>query len=675
VMANRLAHETSPYLLEHADNPVDWYPWSAEALARARRENKPILLSIGYSACHWCHVMARESFEDPETAAIMNRDFVAIKVDREERPDLDQVYMRATQAMTGSGGWPMTVFLLPDETPFFAGTYFPSSERFGMPSFRRVLAAVADAFANRQQEIAQTANQVREFLRRPSLPLAAGTLEPALLDEAYTGLARDYDAAHGGFGGAPKFPQPMLLEFLLRTYFRTRQGAALQMATDTLRAMAAGGMYDQLGGGFHRYSVDERWLVPHFEKMLYDNALLARAYLDAWQVTKEPAFARVVEETLGFAQREMTAPDGGFYSSLDADSEGEEGRFYVWTPQELDTVLGSEQGTALARAFDVTPGGNFEGRSILHPVAPGAIDLLAAARNRLLAARAQRVRPHRDEKVIASWNGLMLRAFAEAGRVFRRPDLVAVAEANARFLLSQMRQSNRMRRSYKDGRAPLAGYLEDQAAVADGLLSLYEATFDPSWLDDVRGLLTAMLTAFWDDTEAAFFDTAADQERLVVRPQDVTDNAVPSGTSMAVDVLLRAGMLLDEPTWIDRARVALERLAPTAAKAPQAFGRLLAAIDFYLGRPVELAVIGGPAEPQVSEFLEVVRSRYLPNQLVAVAPTGSQRPATPLLRDRRAIDGRVTAYLCEGFVCQAPTTDPSELARQLDAFNAKPVAF
>ena len=673
-MANRLAHETSPYLLEHADNPVDWYPWSTEALARARQENKPILLSIGYSACHWCHVMARESFEDPETAALMNRDFVAIKVDREERPDLDQVYMRATQAMTGSGGWPMTVFLLPDGTPFFAGTYFPSSERFGMPSFRRVLAAVADAFANRQQEIAQTAEQVREFLQRPALPLAAGTLEPALLDEAYTRLARDYDPAHGGFGGAPKFPQPMLLEFLLRTHFRTGQGAALEMATDTLRAMAAGGMYDQLGGGFHRYSVDERWLVPHFEKMLYDNALLARAYLDAWQVTKEPAFARVVEETLGFVLGEMTAPDGGFYSSLDADSEAEEGRFYVWTPQELDAVLGSDQGAALARAFDVTAEGNFEGRSILHPVAPGAIDLLAVARNRLLAARAQRVRPHRDEKVIAGWNGLMLRAFAEAGRVLRRPELVAVAEANARFLLSQMRESNRMRRSYKDGRAPLAGYLEDQAAVADGLLSLYEATFEPNWLDDLRGLLAEMLTAFWDDTEAAFFDTAADQEQLVVRPQDVTDNAVPSGTSMAVDVLLRAGMLLGEPTWIDRARVALERLAPTAAKAPQAFGRLLAAVDFYLGRPVELAVIGSPPEPQVSEFLEVVRSRYLPNQLVAVAPAGGQRSATPLLRDRRAIDGRVTAYLCEGFVCQAPTTNPSELAGQLDAFNAKPVA-
>src|SRR6267378_7110033 len=389
-MGNRLAQETSPYLLEHADNPVDWYPWGEEALTRARTEHKPILLSIGYSACHWCHVMARESFEDPQTATLMNRDFVAIKVDREERPDLDQVYMRAVQAMTGSGGWPMTVFLLPDGTPFFAGTYFPPSDRFGMPSFTRVLAAVADAFAKRPADVEETASQVRDFLNRPSVPLAVGELTPALLDEAAAGLERDVDPVHGGFGGAPKFPQPMLIEVLLRHHVRTGQPAALEMALQTLRAMANGGIHDQLGGGFHRYAVDERWLVPHFEKMLYDNALLARAYLDAWQLTKEPAFARVAEETLAFVQREMAAPDGGFYSSLDADSEGEEGRFYVWTPQELDAVLGAERGAALGRAFDVTPQGNFEGRSILHPIAPGAIDLLGVARDQLLAMRGPR---------------------------------------------------------------------------------------------------------------------------------------------------------------------------------------------------------------------------------------------------------------------------------------------
>jgi len=668
-VSNRLARETSPYLLEHANNPVDWYPWGPEALARARGENKPILLSIGYSACHWCHVMARESFEDPEVAALMNRDFVAIKVDREERPDLDQVYMRAVQGMTGSGGWPMTAFLLPDGTPFFAGTYFPPSDRFGMPSFRRVLTAVADAFANRTAEVQATATQVREYLQRPAIPLAAGAVTPALLDEAYARLSRDHDPTHGGFGGAPKFPQPMLIDFLLRTQRRRRDPAAFAMAVQTLKAMAAGGMYDQLGGGFHRYSVDDHWLVPHFEKMLYDNALLPRAYLDAWQLTGDAAFRRVVEETLEFVQRELRSPEGGFYSSLDADSEGEEGRFYVWTPKELELALGVDDAAAVARAFDVTDAGNFDGRNILHPVTPDPMAAMDAARDRLLAARERRVRPHRDEKVIAGWNGLMLRAFAEAGRVLDRPDLVSTAEANARFLLTRMRSGARMRRSYKDGRATLAGYLEDQAAVVDGLLSLYEATFDDGWLDEVRRLASEMLVAFWDEPSAAFFDTAADQERLVVRPQDVTDNAIPSGTSMAVDVLLRGGMLLGEDSWISKARSTLERLAPTAAKAPLAFGRLLAALDFELGRPVELAVIGPPADPQTRRLLEVARRRYLPNRLVAAAPDGDGR-GIPLLSERHPLNGAATAYLCEGFVCQSPTTDPAELQRQLERFSA-----
>ena len=669
-MSNRLAQETSPYLLEHANNPVDWYPWGPEALARARRENKPILLSIGYSACHWCHVMARESFEDSEIAALINRDFVAIKVDREERPDLDQVYMRAVQAMTGSGGWPMTAFLLPDATPFFAGTYFPPSDRFGMPSFRRVLAAVTDAFSNRMGEVEATATQVREYLQRPAVPLAAGSLTPALLDEAYTRLARDHDPTHGGFGSAPKFPQPMLVDFLLRSHRRTGDPSVLAMAQQTLQAMAAGGMYDQLGGGFHRYSVDERWLVPHFEKMLYDNALLPRAYLDAWQLTGDAGFRRVVEDTLAFVQRELLSPDGGFYSSLDADSEGEEGRFYVWTPHELELALGVDDATAVARAFDVSDAGNFDGRNILHPMTPDASAVLAGARERLLAARAGRVRPHRDEKVIAGWNGLMLRAFAEAGRVLDRPDLLSIAEANARFLLSRMRSGERMRRSYKDGRATLAGYLEDQAAVADGLLSLYEATFETRWLDEVRRLMRETLAAFWDAPRGAFFDTAADQEQLVVRPQDVTDNAIPSGTSMAVDVLLRGGRLLGEDSWIAIARSSLERLAPTAAKAPLAFGRLLAALDFELGRPVELAVIGPLADAKTRRLLDVARLRYLPNRLLAAAPDGDGR-GIPLLAERRALNGAATAYLCEGFVCQSPTTDPAELQRQLETFSAR----
>ena len=672
-MANRLARETSPYLLEHANNPVDWYPWGDDALAKARRENKPILLSIGYSACHWCHVMARESFEDPQIAALMNQHFVCIKVDREERPDIDQVYMRATQAMTGSGGWPMTVFLLSDGTPFFAGTYFPPTERYGMPSFRRVLTAVSEAFDQRPQEVEGTAQQLRAFLRRSRVDRqrgSPGSLTPALLDDAFARLSRDYDPTNGSFGGAPKFPQPMLIDFLLRTQARTHQRDPLQMATHTLRAMAAGGMYDQVGGGFHRYSVDDHWLVPHFEKMLYDNALLPRAYLDAWQVTGDPAFRRIVEETLEFVERELLSPDGGFYSSLDADSQGEEGRFYLWSPAELAAALGDEQATALGAAFDVSVRGNFEGRSILHPVTPDAIDRLIEVRDRLLAVREQRVRPHRDNKVIAAWNGLMLRAFAEAGRVFNRRDLVTTAERNGRFLLDALRRDGRMRRSYKDGRADIPGYLEDQAAVADGLLSLYEATFDVRWLDELRGLTAEMLAAFWDEGEGAFFDTAVDQPALVVRPQDVTDNATPSGTSMAVDVLLRAGRLLGETRWISIAERVLKRLAPTAAQAPLAFGRLLAALDFALGRPVELAIIGSPSDASTGQLLDVIRRRYLPNRLLALAPADADGHRLPLLADRTSRGGRPTAYLCEGFVCQTPTTDPKELERQLAQFSA-----
>ncbi|MDQ6710239.1 MAG: thioredoxin domain-containing protein [Candidatus Dormibacteraeota bacterium] len=669
-MTNRLAQETSPYLLEHAANPVDWYPWGPEALDRARVEQRPILLSIGYSACHWCHVMARESFMDPEVAEQMNRSFVCIKVDREERPDLDQVYMRAVQGMTGSGGWPMTVFLLPDGTPFFGGTYFPPTERFGMPSFRRVLAAVVEAFTLRRAEVLETAAQIRNFLARPAPAAAPEPLGTGLLDEAYQRLQRDYDRAHGGFGGAPKFPQPMLIDFLLRTNRRCGDEPALAMAVETLHAMAAGGIYDQLGGGFHRYAVDGHWLVPHFEKMLYDNALLARAYLDGWQRTGDPTFRRVVLETLDFVSREMTSPDGGFYASLDADSEGEEGRFYLWTPQDLRDALGAAEAAAVAAAFDVTDSGNFEGRNILHPVTAEAPAIMDRARARLLEGRSRRVRPHRDEKVLAGWNGLMLRAIADAARILDRPDLELLATRNARFLRDRLTAGRRMLRSYKDGRATLPGYLEDQASVADGLLATYTLTLDSAWLDGLRGTVEEMIASFWDPVAQAFFDTAADHETLVVRPQDTTDNAIPSGTAMAIDVLLRAGTLLGEDSWVERGRTALTRLAPTAARAPLAFGRLLAALDFELARPIEIAIVGeSPAEDRL-RLLDVLRQRYLPNVLLAGSP-GDARPNIPILQGRTAIGGRPTAYLCEGFVCQAPTTDAAALAAAIDQISAR----
>ncbi|HYM50907.1 MAG TPA: thioredoxin domain-containing protein [Candidatus Limnocylindrales bacterium] len=669
-MPNRLAGETSPYLLEHASNPVDWYPWGEAALRQAAEADRPILLSIGYSACHWCHVMARESFADPETAALMNRLFVCIKVDREERPDLDQIYMRAVQGLTGSGGWPMTVFLLPDGTPFFGGTYFPPTDRHGLPGFRRVLTAVADAYRTRRSEVHRTAAQVRRLLERSAMPpTGADGLTPALLDRALEQLVSGFDPRHGGFGGAPKFPQPMLVDFLLRSHRRTGARQPLEMATRTLAAMAAGGMYDQLGGGFHRYSVDDIWLVPHFEKMLYDNALLARAYLDAWQVTHDPRWARVVTEIIGFVRRELTSPAGGFFSSLDADSEGEEGKFYVFSFEEIQQVLGGDA-QPFAAAFDVREAGNFEGRNILHPIGDQADALMANARRRLMAARDRRPRPHRDEKVLAAWNGLMLRALAEAGRVLDRPDMLDAARSNAAFLLEHMQVDGRMRRSYKDGRASQAGFLEDQAAVMDGLFSLYEATFEPRWLDAIRSLGNAMLRAFWDEGAATFFDTAQDHEALLVRPRDVTDNATPSGTSMAADILLRAGMLLGEDPWVERARDVLGRLGPLAAEAPLAFGRLLAAMDFALSRPVEIALLGDTNDDRMRALLGELRARYLPNRLIAQAPD-RDGGGIPLLRDRGRRDGRATAYLCEGFACQTPTTDAAELGRQLDQVSAR----
>jgi len=666
-MTNRLAGETSPYLLEHAENPVDWYPWGPEALSRAQGEGKPILLSIGYSACHWCHVMARESFEDPEIAALMNRSFVCIKVDREERPDLDQIYMRAVQGMTGSGGWPMTVFLLPDGTPFFGGTYFPPADRFGMPSFRRVLEALAEAYTLRKAEVLKTASELLDYLRRPTPVAAPQVITPSLLDDAYRRLESEYDSRHGGFGGAPKFPQPMLIDFMLRTSLRRGEARPLEIASHTLRAMGNGGIYDQLGGGFHRYSVDREWLVPHFEKMLYDNALLARAYLDGWQRTGDPFFARIAAQTLDFVAREMTSPEGGFYSSLDADSAGEEGLFYVWTPADLREILGEATAGRLAAAYDVDDRGNFEGRSILHPLKDDSLQILEPAREPLMAARARRVRPHRDEKVLAGWNGLMLRAMADAALVLDRADLGELATTNGRFLMAKMRKGRRMLRSYKDGRATLPGYLEDQAAVIDGLLSLYNLTFDPSWLDQLADLVEEMLTAFWDENANAFFDTAADHEALLVRPQDISDNAVPSGTSLAIDVLLRAGALLGKTPWVERARSCLERLAPTAARAPLAFGRLLCALDFELASPVELAVIA-PTPQARRPFVDVLRPRYLPN-LVLAGGSGQELAEIPLLRGRNAVGGRATAYLCEAFVCQAPSMEPARIAAQLDQLS------
>ena len=680
-MANRLAHETSPYLLQHKDNPVDWYPWGEEALRKARDEDKPVLLSVGYSACHWCHVMERESFEDEATARIMNEHFVNIKVDREERPDIDSIYMSAVQALTRHGGWPMTVFLTPDGAPFYGGTYFPPAPRGGLPSFQQILFGLADAYENRRDDVLSRAEAIREFLQTTTgaaLPKTDINIE--LLDAAAGSLVSELDGRFGGFGGAPKFPQAMNLEVLLRHHHRTGDLAALSGVEETLRAMANGGIYDQLGGGFARYSVDRYWLVPHFEKMLYDNALLSRLYLEAYQATGDEFYKRIAEETLDYVVRDMTSPEGGFYSAEDADSEGEEGKYYVWTPEEIRSVLGEEEADLAERYWDVTERGNFEGSNILYvPRPPEAVaaefgisseelwERMEESRSKLFAAREERIRPGRDEKILAAWNGLMLRSFAFAARVLNREDYREVAARNAAFLLDRLRVEGRLRRSYKGGQARFNGYLEDYAMVADGLVALYEATFDLRWLVEAASLADAILELFWDEGSKAFYDTPADHEELVTRPRDVYDNAAPSGTSVATDVLLKLSLLLDRDDYRARAEAVLEDLSGGLQRVPGAFGRLLAALDFDLSRPREISIVGDPASPDTQALIDAVYARYLPNKVVAGRAPEDEEAAgvVPLLAERPTRDGRATAYVCEGYACQNPTTDPEELAGQL----------
>jgi uncharacterized protein len=681
-MANRLANETSPYLLQHKDNPVDWYPWGEEALRRAREEDKPVLLSVGYSACHWCHVMERESFEDEETARMMNEHFVNIKVDREERPDIDSIYMAAVQALTRHGGWPMTVFLTPEGAPFYGGTYFPPVPSRGMPSFRQLLFSVADAYENRREEVLGSAETVRDYLRASTAAVmpeaeSAGT---ELLDRAAAALLSGLDRRFGGFGAAPKFPQTMNLEVLLRHHHRTGDRAALDAVELTCRQMANGGIYDQLGGGFARYSVDTYWLVPHFEKMLYDNALLSRLYLETYQATGDPFYLRIAEETLDYVLRDMTSEEGGFYSAEDADSEGVEGKFYVWTPEELEAALGPEDASLAARYWDVTERGNFEGKSILHVLRPpeavaaefglseGELrERIAGIRSRLFAAREGRVRPGRDEKVLAAWNGLMLRSLALAAGVTGREDYREAAEKNATFLVEWMKEDGRIHRSYKDGRARFNGYLEDYAMVADGLVGLYEATFETRWLVEADALMDAVSELFWDGERRAFYDTPTDHEELVTRPRDVYDNATPSGTSVATEVLLRLALLLDRADYRQRAEDVLEGLAGGMEKVPGGFGRLLCALDFSTSEPREVAVVGDPEAPDTGALLKTVYSDYLPNRVVAGRGPDDDEAAglIPLLAQRPAREGRATAYVCVQYACQTPTTDPEELSRQL----------
>jgi len=684
---NRLAHETSPYLLQHAHNPVDWYAWGPEAFAAAEAQNKPILLSIGYSACHWCHVMEQESFENEAIAGLMNQDFINIKVDREERPDVDAIYMSAVQMLTGQGGWPMTMFLTPQGKPFYGGTYYPPTDHYGRPGFPRVLAAVAESWKERPEEIEAMGRELLAQLDESNdlaRHLSDSLLTPTVLENAFNSLSNQFDRQYGGFGSSPKFPQPANLDFLLRFHARSKRAEPLAMVEKTLHRMALGGIYDQLGGGFHRYSVDQVWLVPHFEKMLYDNAQLAQTYIRCYQATGKTFYRGVAEEILEYVMREMTSPEGGFFSAQDADSEGEEGRFFVWTPAEVRAILGERDAEVFGAFFDITLAGNWEGTNILRVMqeAPQvaaqfglSLDetahILDTGRARLFDEREKRIKPHLDDKILTAWNGLMLAAFAEVAAVLDSATFRDVALKNASFLQRTMttRDSSgslRLLRTFRNGHAKLNAYLEDYAFFADGLLHLYEATFDFQWLTLARELTTSMFAYFWDEQNGGFFATSSDHETLIQRPKDWDDNATPSGNSVALDVLLRLAILTGENRYRDSAARVLRRLGSTLEKHPYSFARCLSALDFYLSEPKEIAIIGDRSAEATQTLLQTVYSLYLPNRVVVQSDgPDTAPPEIPLLASRPLRDGKPTAYVCSNFTCKEPVTTADSLLAQL----------
>ena len=675
-MPNHLVDSLSPYLRQHAGNPVDWYPWGAPALAKARQEDKPIFLSIGYSACHWCHVMAHESFEDPATADFLNAHFVSIKVDREQRPDLDSLYMSAVVALTGQGGWPMSVFLTPDLQPFYGGTYFPPKPAHGLPGFRELLKALAAAWLDKRAEILQEgARLTSQILEQSSNLQEQAAFDTPGLNAVAHSLVQSYDWQNGGWGGAPKFPQPMLIEFLLRQYLGG-DPRALAPVLHGLHAMARGGMYDVVGGGFARYSTDASWGIPHFEKMLYDNAQLAGVYLHTWQVTGEPAFRQVVEETLGFISRELGSPTGGFYSSLDADSEGSEGKFYTWEPAELRAVLG-EQAKFFESAYGITPTGNWEGRIILQRRLDDSglatqfglthaqvKKKLAECHALLLAKRLERVRPATDDKILTAWNGLMLAVFAEAGAAFGDPDLLARATHCADFLLTALSPGGTLRHAWRGGQAGEEVFLEDYAALILGLLTLYQSDFNPRWYQQAERLAAQMLERF-SDPQGGFFDTPVEAQTVLVRPKDLQDNATPSGNAMAAQALLKLAAFNGQPAHRESAEGALKLVSRQALRYPAAFGAWLSAADFSLGSIRQVAIVGNLSDPRTRALLARVRERHRPNLVLAASalPPVSGSPA--LLEQRSMLAGKPTAHVCTGFVCQFPVTHPEELARQL----------
>ncbi len=673
-MPNRLADESSPYLVQHADNPVDWHPWGEEAFRAAREADRAIFLSIGYSACHWCHVMAHESFEDPHVAELLNRHFVNVKVDREERPEVDQIYMDAVQAMTGRGGWPLSVFLTPDGEPFYGGTYFPPRARMGMPGFDEILLAVAEAWRTRRSEIASQARRLTEAVRNADIFTSVGeaeTVDERLLNTAAGALHQAFDPKYGGFGSAPKFPHPIALRLLLRRW-RAGDAELLSVVTTTLEKMAGGGIYDHLGGGFHRYSVDAKWLVPHFEKMLYDNAQLAQCYTEAWQATGRDDFARVARETLDYLLRDMTDPAGGFYSTEDADSEGEEGKFYVWTAAEIDDVLGTERAATFKQVYGVTEEGNFEGKNILNlgrPLACAARRLgrdvaelaaeLAESRRRLLEVRQRRVRPGCDDKVLVSWNGLAIEAFARAGAALEEPRYRQAAVKAARFLLSELRgPDGRLLHSWRQGQARFDACLDDYAALAGALVTLYETQFEPQWIEEAVALADDLLSRFSDPDHGGFYYVASDHEPLIARKKDVLDGSVPSGSGLAATTLLRLGRLCGRNDYLAAAEETVQSAAVAMERYPSATGQLLLGLEMYLGPVPQIVILGGEDQTASHEVLADLQRRFLPSKVVAYHDArGTTRPSPALAA---LFDGKVpcrpgpAVFVCHDFACGAP---------------------
>ena len=679
---NHLINETSPYLLQHAHNPVDWYSWGDEAFQKAKSQNRPILLSIGYSACHWCHVMERESFEDEKIAALMNDLFVNIKVDREERPDLDEIYMNAVQMLTGRGGWPMTVFLTPEGKPFYGGTYFPPEDRYGVPGFPKILQGVANAYREKPQDVERSVEQILAALQRMSLSTESQQpFSSDIIGQSAEQLAQAYDTDHGGLGKAPKFPNVGVYELFLRHYHHSKGSRFLEMVTHTLTKMAQGGIYDHLGGGFHRYSVDEKWLVPHFEKMLYDNAQLVRIYAQVYSITGEPLFKQVVDETMNYLMREMLHIEGGFYSTQDADSEGEEGKFFVWTEEEISQILGEESSEIFCRIYDVSEEGNFEEKNILHPILTleqaskffrrdlkEIESLVSDAKGKLFQEREKRPKPFRDEKILTSWNGLMLSGLAEAIKILPHPSYLEAANRTLDFIFTKMFRGGHLLHTYKSGTAKILGYLDDYAFLAAGLLDLFEATVNRAHLDRALELAEIMLHEFWDEAGGGFFYTGRSHERLIAQSKPIFDGSIPSGNAVATQVLLRLYHYTGKEDYLKRAEMILRAYYNAMENQPFGFAHMLAALDFYIQKPKEVVLVGDKKDPETAELLTKIHSLYLPNMTLQLAsPDDSLDKISSLLAGKKQFEGKSTVYVCHNFTCSRPVLKWDELKPLLDA--------